>query len=142
MLLAALAYSILWQGKFWERCLPSWRLALSILFLLLAVSFSWTATRALGRHWRLDAAVVPGHELVTSGPYSLVRHPIYTSMLCLLLGTGFMITPLALLAIAMVVFVAGMEIRIRLEEKLLASRFRETFSDYQRRVPAYIPFLR
>lgn len=60
----------------------------------------------------------------------------------LLLGTGFMITPMALLAVSVVVFVAGMEIRIRLEEKLLASRFGETFSDYQRRVPAYVPFLR
>jgi protein-S-isoprenylcysteine O-methyltransferase Ste14 len=59
-----------------------------------------------------------------------------------LLGTGFMITPMALLAVSVVVFVAGMEIRIRLEEKLLASRFGETFSDYQRRVPAYVPFLR
>jgi protein-S-isoprenylcysteine O-methyltransferase Ste14 len=142
MLLAGIAYTILWQGRFWERGLPSWRLALSILFLASAALLSWTATRALGRHWRLDAALVPGHELVTSGPYRLVRHPIYTSMLCLLLGTGLMITPLVLLAAAVVVFVAGMEIRIRLEEKLLASRFGETFSDYQRRVPAYVPFLR
>jgi protein-S-isoprenylcysteine O-methyltransferase Ste14 len=59
----------------------------------LASLLSWTATRALGRHLRFDAALTPDHQLVRSGPYRLLRHPIYTSMFCLLLGTGFVITP-------------------------------------------------
>jgi protein-S-isoprenylcysteine O-methyltransferase Ste14 len=77
-----------------------------------------------------------------SGPYRVVRHPIYTSMLCLLFGTGFMVTPLWLLLPAVIVFVVGTEIRIRIEDQLLASRFAERFREYQRSVPAYIPFLR
>jgi protein-S-isoprenylcysteine O-methyltransferase Ste14 len=63
-------------------------------------------------------------------------------MLCALLGTGFMISKLPLLILAALVFVAGTEIRVRIEERLLASRFADSFSDYRRSVPAYIPFVR
>jgi protein-S-isoprenylcysteine O-methyltransferase Ste14 len=142
ILLVAVAYSMLWQNKFWERALPGWRLGLSVLFLLLAGLLSWTGARSLGGQWRIDAGLNPDHELVTSGPYRLVRHPIYTSMLCLSLGTGFMITPLAILALSILVFMAGTQIRVRTEDKLLAARFGDRFRDYQRTVPAYIPFLK
>jgi protein-S-isoprenylcysteine O-methyltransferase Ste14 len=140
--LLAVAYSILWQNKFWERSLPGWRVAISILFLLLASLLSWTGALALGRQLRLDAGLNSDHQLVTSGPYRIVRHPIYASMLCVICGTGFMITPLPLLTLSVLVFIAGTEIRVRIEDKLLASRFGAGFLDYQRNVPAYIPFLR
>jgi protein-S-isoprenylcysteine O-methyltransferase Ste14 len=84
----------------------------------------------------------PDHELVTSGPYKLVRHPIYTSMLFLLAGTGFMITPLPMLLLSTAVFMFGTEIRVRIEDRLLASRFGDRFQEYQHRVPAYIPFVK
>jgi protein-S-isoprenylcysteine O-methyltransferase Ste14 len=142
VLLVAIAYSMLWQSKFWERSLPGWRAALSIFLLLFAGLLSWTAARALGRYWRIDAGLSPDHELVTSGPYRVVRHPIYTSMLCVLLGTGFMITPLPLLVLSVLVFIVGTEIRVRIEDRLLASRFGDRFRDYQRSVPAYIPLLK
>lgn len=142
MLLVGIGYALLWLGKFWERPLPAWRLAISLCFLLLASLFSWTGTRALGRQLRFDAGLNSNHQLVTSGPYRTVRHPIYTSMLCLFLGTGFMISPLPILGLAAIFFIAGTEIRVRIEECLLTSRFGDTFADYRRRVPAYIPFLR
>jgi protein-S-isoprenylcysteine O-methyltransferase Ste14 len=63
-------------------------------------------------------------------------------MLCLLLGIGFMITPLWLLLLATTVFLVGTEIRVRLEDRLLATRFAERFREYEHSVPAYIPFLR
>ncbi len=127
VLFVAVSYSLLWQGRFWVRVLPGWRFALSICFLLCATVLS---------------ALSYDHELVTSGPYKLVRHPIYTSMLCLLLGTGFMVTPLWLFLLAVVVFLLGTEIRVRIEDRLLASRFAERFQEYARKVPAYIPFVR
>jgi protein-S-isoprenylcysteine O-methyltransferase Ste14 len=138
----AVAYSILWQNGFWERPLPGWRLGLSALFLMFAALLSWSGARSLGRQWRIDAGLNADHELVTSGPYRLVRHPIYTSMLCLCLGTGFMITPTVVLAFSILVFMVGTEIRVRIEERLLAARFGERFREYQRTVPAYVPFLR
>lgn len=142
IILVAIAYAILWQGKFWAMNLPSWRLALSILFLFLADLLSWTAPRALGRQWRFDAALSADHQLVTWGPYRFIRHPIYTSMFCILLGTGFLVTPLLLFALAIVVFIIGTEIRVRVEDHLLAGHFGDTFQQYRRSTPAYIPFLR
>ena len=142
IVLVGIAYALIWQGRFWERPLPAWRLTLTIVFLALAGLLSWTATRALGRQWRIDAGLSSDHELITHGPYRVVRHPIYTSMLCLFLGTGLAIAPLWLLAVAGVFFVAGTEIRVRVEDRLLAAGFGDRFAEYRRRVPAYIPLVR
>ena len=114
----------------------------SILLFTLATFLSWTAVQALGRQWRIDAGLSADHQLVTTGSYGLVRHPIYTSMLCILLGTGFMITPWRMLLVACSVFIVGMEIRVRVEDRLLASRFGERFLAHKQSVPAYVPFLR
>lgn len=62
-------------------------------------------------------------------------------MLFLLEGTGFMVAPLPLLVISTVVFMIGTEIRVRIEDRLLSSLFRDQFQQYQREVPAYIPFI-
>lgn len=140
--LVIVGYAVLWQGKFWERPLPARRLAISVVLLLLACIFSWTGTRALGRQLRFDAGLSSDHQLVTSGPYRVVRHPIYTSMLCLMVGTGVVVSPPLLFALGLVFFIAGTEIRVRAEERLLASHFGDTYAEYRRRVPAYVPFLR
>jgi protein-S-isoprenylcysteine O-methyltransferase Ste14 len=112
------------------------------IFLALAAVLSWSSARTLGRQWRFDAGLNVDHELVTSGAYRFVRHPIYSSMLCMLLGTGFMVAPMVIMAISTVIFIVGTEIRVRIEDNLLASRFRDRFSEYQRSVGAYIPFVR
>ena len=142
VLLQAVSYGILWQDGFWRRSPQAWQLALCIVFLLLACFLSWSAMRSLGRQWRIDAALSSDHELITSGPYATIRHPIYTSMLCILLGTGFIIASLKLLLLAVAIAIIGTEIRVRTEDKLLASRFGERFREYQSRTAAYIPVLR
>lgn len=138
----AVAYGLVWQGHFWKNMLPPWRLAAAVLFLGIAGVLSWTSTSALGRHWRVDAGLNADHELVTAGAYRYIRHPIYCSMLCLLLGTGFMIANWQLFVVSGILFIAGTEIRVRIEDNLLASRFGEVFREYRKRVPAYIPFVR
>lgn len=142
MVIEAVSYFVLWQSAFWTRTPSAWRTALSVFFLLLAAVLSWTGVHALGRHLRLDAALTADHQLVRSGPYRIVRHPIYSSMLCMLLGTGFMISPFPLLLFAMLLFIIGTEIRVRIEDSLLASHFGNEFREYRRRVSAYVPFLR
>ena len=142
ILLQMLGYASLWQGQFWTRSPAAWRIAFSVFFLAFAGIFSWTSTRALGRHLRFDAGLSPDHQLVRSGPYRLLRHPIYTSMLCLLLGTGLMISSAPLLLMATLLFLAGTEIRVRIEDRLLASRFGVAFSEYRRSVSGYIPLVK
>jgi protein-S-isoprenylcysteine O-methyltransferase Ste14 len=142
LVLETIAYLLLFANQFWTLSPAPWRIVCSVVFLSLASLLSWTATRALGRHLRFDAALNPDHELVRSGPYRIVRHPIYASMLCLLLGTGFLITPVPLLVAAIVVFICGTEIRVRIEDHLLAAQFGVAFQDYRRGVAAYVPFVR
>jgi protein-S-isoprenylcysteine O-methyltransferase Ste14 len=103
---------------------------------------SWTASIALGRYLRVDAALDTRHELIRSGPYRFIRNPIYSSMLCVLLATALLLTPLWLVLIALAVFLIGTAIRIRAEEKLLAARFGEQFYAYRKSVSRLIPFLR
>jgi len=142
IVLQGIGYSLLFQNRFWERPVNGWRSLLAVGLLVLASGLSWSGARALGRQWRIDAGVNQDHELVTSGPYRLVRHPIYASMLCLLLGTGLMVTPWPLLVVSILVFLLGTEFRIRIEDRLLASIFGNRFEDYRRTTSAYVPFVR
>ena len=89
-----------------------------------------------------DAGLNADHELVRTGPYRIVRHPIYASMLAMFLATGLTIARWPLFAIGAVLMLAGTEIRVRVEDSLLASHFGSKFDDFRRTVPAYIPFIR
>lgn len=141
IVIVAIGYSLLWQGRFWERHPQLWQIALAIVLFGLGSLLSWTGSRALGRQWRIDAGLSPDHQLIMAGPYRFVRHPIYTSMLCVLLATGFVMTPPLLFLAALILFIVGTEIRVRIEDGLLASQFGDTYEEYRRRVPAYIPFI-
>jgi protein-S-isoprenylcysteine O-methyltransferase Ste14 len=141
ILLEGVGFALVWQGRFWARE-PGWKLVPAAVLLLSAALLSWAGVAALGRQWRVDAGLNPDHQLICSGPYSLLRHPIYASMLCLLLGTGLILTPFVLFLPAVSIFLVGTEIRVRIEDALLASQFGEQFTEYKRKVPAYIPWLR
>jgi protein-S-isoprenylcysteine O-methyltransferase Ste14 len=102
----------------------------------------WTAIKHLGRQFRIQAGLYQDHQLVRSGPYAVVRHPIYASLLVLTLATGLLRAPWPWLVAALAVFVVGTEIRVRTEDRLLASRFGAEFAEYEKKVPAYVPFVR
>lgn len=108
----------------------------------LADVLMWTAVKHLGRQFRIQAGLYQDHQLVRSGPYSLVRHPIYASLLCMTLATGLLFAPWRWTAAGLALFVAGTEIRVRTEDRLLSSRFGAEFDAYRKQVPAYVPFLR
>ena len=107
-----------------------------------AVALAWMATRHLGKQWRYEAALSEDHQLIQTGPYRWVRHPIYAGMLLLLLAMASAWTWWPMFLAGLIVFLAGTEIRVRAEDRLLAERFRETFAAYRSRVPAYIPYVR
>ena len=118
------------------------RWGLAILTVAIAVASAWmvnAAARRLGKQWALTARVVEGHELIQDGPYRLVRNPIYTGMLGMLLATGMALTQWIPLLIAIVIFIAGTYIRVRSEERLLRQAFGPEFETYARNVPALIP---
>ena len=139
ILVQAVAYTLLWQSEFWNRPPSTWHVGLAVLFFATG-GLAWTGRRALGQQWRLDAGLNRDHQLVRSGPYRVVRHPIYTSMLCLLLGTGLIITPWPMLLVSVALLILGLEIRVHVEDALLRDRFGPEFQDYRRAGPGIHSF--
>ena len=109
---------------------------------VVAVGLTWASVGPLGKQWRFDAGLNPDHELVQSGAYRLVRHPIYASMVWLLLMAICWVGTLPGWPIGLALMIAGVEIRVRIEDRLLHDRFGARFTEWQQRVPAYLPFLR
>jgi protein-S-isoprenylcysteine O-methyltransferase Ste14 len=107
-----------------------------------SVALVWLATRHLDKQWRFEAALSEDHELITTGPYRWLRHPIYASMLGMLLAAGLAHAWWPMLVGGIVFFVIGTEIRIRAEEGLLAGRFGDEFARFKASTKAYIPFVR
>lgn len=96
------------------------------------------ARRHLGRNWSGAITQKVDHELVRSGPYRFVRHPIYTAMLGMYLGTAMVSGELhALLAVAIVA--AAYWRKIRLEESNLREVFGAAYDEYRRKSWALIP---
>jgi len=109
---------------------------------VLAAVLSWTSVRHLGQQFRIQAGLYEDHKLIRTGPYGVVRHPIFASLLAALLCTLLVLTPWQWCVVSLALFLAGTEIRIRTEEHLLASRFPDDFRDYRLKVYAYVPFVR
>jgi protein-S-isoprenylcysteine O-methyltransferase Ste14 len=94
--------------------------------------------RAAFASWRFRAQIEPGHELATTGPFRLIRHPLYAGLDLLALGTAIWIpTVLAWLGAALMVL-AG-DLRARAEEPLLERAFGDTYRIYQRRSWRFLP---
>jgi protein-S-isoprenylcysteine O-methyltransferase Ste14 len=114
----------------------------AVFTVALAAGSAWlieTAIRTLGKQWAMRARLVEGHKLITDGPYTYIRNPIYTGMLGMLIATGLAMEHFIALIPAVIIFAAGMLIRVRSEERLLRAAFGEEFEAYARRVPAVLP---
>jgi len=119
------------------------RIVAGLAIAVVSAVMSWTSVPSLGRQFRISAGLYEDHQLVRSGPYRYVRHPIYSSMLGLLLCSILLLmTEWQWTAISLAFYIAGTEIRVRAEDGLLASRFGEEFHRYRKSVSAYIPFVR
>jgi protein-S-isoprenylcysteine O-methyltransferase Ste14 len=94
----------------------------------------------LGGNWSATVTLKQGHELVRSGPYALVRHPIYAGFLVAVFGTALVVGEMrALLAFA-IAFAAWLE-KARREERFLRDEFDGEYVEYSRSVKRLIPFI-
>jgi protein-S-isoprenylcysteine O-methyltransferase Ste14 len=107
-----------------------------------AIGIADWALRHLGRQWRIQAVITDDHRLVTTGPYALVRHPVYLAFLAMLVATVLVRASAAAGAVSVLLFVAGTEIRIAAEDGILAEAFPSEFPGYRRRVAAWLPGVR
>jgi protein-S-isoprenylcysteine O-methyltransferase Ste14 len=119
----------------------SWAAVLGLGVLVPATAFTIWARISLGTMWSVEARVGADRRLCTTGPYAVTRHPIYSGVLGMLLGTTLlvgdgqliMLVPLALLLL---------EAKIRVEERLLLATFPQEYASYRHHVPQLVPGLR
>jgi protein-S-isoprenylcysteine O-methyltransferase Ste14 len=103
--------------------------------------FTWWARLHLGRLWSTVITRKEGHRVIDTGPYALVRHPIYTGLCAGMLATAVAVaTVTALLGAALIVF--GLCLKARMEERFLMVELGpDAYGPYCRRVPMLVPFL-
>lgn len=114
----------------------------AVALMAWGIGLAWWAVRTLGDEWRLKAVVTEDHKLVTTGPFGLVRHPVYLSLFSMLLGSGFLMCGNGRLALACAIYAVGTEIRVQAEEGLLLGRFGAEFEQYRKSVKAWLPPVR
>jgi protein-S-isoprenylcysteine O-methyltransferase Ste14 len=109
---------------------------------VLGISFTWWARIHLGRFWSNAITHKEDHRIIDTGPYGMVRHPIYTGLIIAILATGIAVgTWTALLGALFICF--GEWQKARMEEGFLSVELgQEAYRNYSRRVPMIVPFLR
>jgi protein-S-isoprenylcysteine O-methyltransferase Ste14 len=102
--------------------------------------FTWAARLHLGPLWSSTSAPTEDHRIVDTGPYGIVRHPVYAGLLLAVIATAVERGRIEAVAGALVL-IAAVSVRAKLEERFLRRDLGdETYSAYRRRVPMLIPF--
>lgn len=113
---------------------------IGLLLILIGCGFAVWARLILGRNWSGMVTVKKDHVLITRGPYSWVRHPIYSGILLALVGTAVVSGKLVYL-IALPATVLALWLKLRTEEKFMLETFGEQYTVYRQRVKALIPYV-
>ncbi len=119
---------------------PTWPIAIAGFGLFVAgVAFRLVAITTLGKFYSHRVRIADDHAVVQHGPYRFVRHPAYTGMLVAHLGvSAFFVSPWALL-VTLGVLLPGIVVRIRVEERALASL--PGYADYGRGRARLVPLV-
>lgn len=133
-----------WFGSSWlhARMYPASAAiaVLGALLTLLGVAFACWARYVLGRNWSSVVQVKQDHELIQSGPYRWVRHPIYTGLLLAFFGTAMAIGEWRG-AICVAIVAVSFWFKLKLEERWMRENFGVAYESYMQRTKALIPGL-
>jgi len=134
--------SVLFPGLLFMQIVPGGTVTglVGIVITLAGLGFAVWARIHLGSNWSGQPVIRIDHTLVQSGPYRIVRNPIYTGILIAGIGSTIVIGKfwaLAVTIIILVVFIA----KIRSEESFLLEEFGESFIDYKQKVKSLIPYI-
>jgi protein-S-isoprenylcysteine O-methyltransferase Ste14 len=110
------------------------------LIVLVGLAIALWGRATLGRNWNIDPGLKENHELIARGPYAYVRHPMYSGLIIMLLGTVMWFGTATGLVFFLACF-AGTWLKLRQEEILLTRHFGALYPRYQARVKALIPFV-
>ena len=145
--LTLLAFSLVFSNYFQS----GWRARLFIpnteftgmaglLLVLLGIAFAIWARVVLGGNWSGAVTVKQGHTLIRRGPYTFVRHPIYSGLLLAFLGVAIILGQIrGLLGVG--VLSLAFWLKSRMEERFMLEQFGADYRRYQERVKALIPYV-
>jgi protein-S-isoprenylcysteine O-methyltransferase Ste14 len=118
--------------------------ASGLLIYILGIGIVLWARRTLGKNWGVStsrqAKLRDDHELIQSGPYAFVRHPMYFGSWVFILGL-LMLYPMWVILMLAVSMLAAFFMRARREEAVLAERFGSVWKEYTKRTTRFIPFI-
>jgi protein-S-isoprenylcysteine O-methyltransferase Ste14 len=125
------------NARLWPRSLTAYWIGVALLAAGLA--FSVWARVHLGRNWSGSVTVKESHELIRTGPYGIVRHPIYTGLIAAMLGTAIA-SGTVRAALGVVIVTASFLYKLRLEEAFMRETFPDQYPGYAASVPRLVPF--
>ena len=114
--------------------------ALAAILCVSGLGFCLWARAVLGRNWSGTVTVKENHELIVRGPYRIVRHPIYTGVLGMLMATAIEQRHVAGLIAVILVFI-GLWIKSADEEQVMTKQFPDEYPAYRKQVKRIIPFV-
>ena len=115
-----------------------WLQLIGAILLVMSTLYTLWSRWMLGKMWATNAAVKEEHQLVTKGPYQITRHPIYSRILGMVLGSTLSLGQGSSFLLFLIVLLFFMN-RIRNEEQLMVMTFGEQYMQYKKRVPQLIP---
>ncbi|MGE5326727.1 MAG: methyltransferase family protein [Deltaproteobacteria bacterium] len=129
-------------GVLAERLYPDRRVVApgGLALTLAGMSLTMWARYILGRNWSAMVTIKRDHRLIRTGPYAMIRHPIYSGLLLALLGTAFVVGEVRGFLAVVFAFVAWF-VKSRAEERFLREEFGEEYEAYRRHTYAFVPYL-
>jgi protein-S-isoprenylcysteine O-methyltransferase Ste14 len=115
-------------------------LVAAAILCLCGLAFCFWARAVLGRNWSGTVTLKENHELIVRGPYRVVRHPIYTGLLAMLIATAIAQGRFAGMIGLILVFVSFW-IKSNAEEEVMRKQFPDQYAAYRERVKRIIPFI-
>ncbi|HEY7402667.1 MAG TPA: isoprenylcysteine carboxylmethyltransferase family protein [Candidatus Angelobacter sp.] len=119
--------------------LPLWLRVGGLVLAATGLLLLWRGHRALGKNFRPTLEASSGQELVTTGPYRYVRHPLYLAFLLMLTSTGLLSSNWFIGVVGVLLIASITVVRIPREEMLLDQHFGERYREYRRHTRALLP---
>lgn len=121
--------------------LPEWLLYPGLAIYLLGLLIAYWAASTLGRFYAPTVQVQTDHRVVETGPYRLIRHPIYAASIFSILGIGLALQSWPAVFVLSAVIFSGYAYRIQIEERFLVAELGDDYLQYCKRTKRIIPFI-
>jgi protein-S-isoprenylcysteine O-methyltransferase Ste14 len=119
----------------------AWAVALGSILFCVALWVFRISHKELGRNWSITLEIREKHRLVTSGPYAVIRHPMYTSFLLMALGQALLLSNWVVGLAGLVGFAVLFSLRVNKEERMMLENFGPQYRAHMERTKRIIPYL-